>query len=150
MQNHEKEFEINNLNETLEEIASQLALAQSDSRTIRETLTETQRDMWEEVSSVPTSVSDLDELVQAKTYLDEIKNQQVQLRFTRQQINKLTSMQYAPYFGRIDFCEDGGNTERIYIGIGTVANDDLSRFYVYDWRAPVSGIFYDFENGRAH
>ena len=60
----------------------------------------------------------------------------------------LDKMRLAPYFGRVDFCyDDDGETERIYVGIKTLT--DGKTFFVYDWRAPVSALFYLGELGRA-
>lgn len=56
-----------------------------------------------------------------------------------------------PYFGRIDFKEekDGSQTTPVYIGIHTFY-DSISRTnLIYDWRAPVSSMFYDHELGEA-
>lgn len=50
------------------------------------------------------------------------------------------------YFARIDF-NDGEETLPIYVGIATLK--DGGSFYVYDWRAPISGMFYDFTLGDA-
>ncbi|MCC3375478.1 RNA polymerase recycling motor HelD [Cohnella sp. REN36] len=54
-----------------------------------------------------------------------------------------------PYFARIDFAEAGtdGPAERIYIGRGSLVGEDGETFYIYDWRAPVSSLFYDQEPG---
>ena len=59
------------------------------------------------------------------------------------------SMQAAPYFGRIDFIEQGYNdTEIIYIGRGTL-EDVSGNFLVYDWRAPICTMYYRFSPGQA-
>lgn len=50
-----------------------------------------------------------------------------------------------PYFGRIDFNDDEKNT--IYIGINSV--NEKYNYYVYDWRAPVSSLFYNYGIGNA-
>lgn len=58
-----------------------------------------------------------------------------------------------PYFGRIDFLEDEevGKTlpEKIYVGLASLKDAASGEFLVYDWRAPVAGMFYDFGRGRA-
>lgn len=56
----------------------------------------------------------------------------------------------SPYFARIDFKEDGEEAESFYIGISTVENEDDFDILVFDWRSPVSTMYYDFEVGRAH
>lgn len=59
-------------------------------------------------------------------------------------------MLYAPYFGRVDFRYDGEDTPEIYyIGIANLAKDKAADPYVCDWRAPVSGLFYDYDQGPA-
>lgn len=59
-------------------------------------------------------------------------------------------MLYSPYFGRVDFCYEGEDTpEQYYIGIGNLAKGRADNPYVFDWRAPVSGLFYDYDQGKA-
>jgi DNA helicase-2/ATP-dependent DNA helicase PcrA len=61
---------------------------------------------------------------------------------------KLLKLGKSPYFARIDFALDGEtNATAIYIGIYSFA-DERSNL-VYDWRAPISSMFYDFELGEA-
>ncbi|MBM6861995.1 hypothetical protein H9X78_16360, partial [Clostridium saudiense] len=55
----------------------------------------------------------------------------------------------SPYFARLDFKEDGEESESFYIGLSTVENEDDFEFIVFDWRSPVSNMFYDFEVGPA-
>lgn len=56
-----------------------------------------------------------------------------------------------PYFGRIDFLENEvcGHPLPIYIGIHTFYDPNAKATLIYDWRAPVSGMFYDHELGEA-
>lgn len=61
---------------------------------------------------------------------------------------KLEKLKESPYFARIDFVSDGEEeAETFYIGrFGfTYDNEKL----IFDWRAPISGMFYDFSLGRA-
>lgn len=56
----------------------------------------------------------------------------------------------APYFGRVDFCyEDETEAESYYIGVGNLARERAGHPIVFDWRAPVSGLFYDYDKGPA-
>jgi len=56
-----------------------------------------------------------------------------------------------PYFGRIDFKEKdkGGEVTPVYIGTHTFYDQKEKINRIYDWRAPISGMFYDFELGEA-
>lgn len=56
----------------------------------------------------------------------------------------------APFFGRIDFQYEGEEEpESFYIGIGTFAERNGALPLIYDWRSPVSSLFYDYEKGPA-
>ena len=64
--------------------------------------------------------------------------------------HRFEKMLDSPFFGRVDFIYDGEDeAESFYIGIGNFAERTGSVPLVYDWRAPVSGLFYDFDQGPA-
>ncbi len=59
-------------------------------------------------------------------------------------------MMNSPYFGRVDFCYEGEDEPEVYyIGIGNLAKEKAALPIVYDWRAPVSSLFYDYDQGPA-
>ena len=63
---------------------------------------------------------------------------------------KFRKMQDSPYFGRVDFLYDGETVpESHYIGIANFSEREGMMPLVFDWRAPVSGLFYDYEKGPA-
>lgn len=73
---------------------------------------------------------------------------------THQKKIKLSRMADNPYFGRIDFLEKSSpamttHPEQIYIGIGTLIKANSGQILIYDWRAPVCSMFYDYELGEA-
>ena len=54
-----------------------------------------------------------------------------------------------PYFGRLDFQEDGQlEPNPIYIGKVGVSDEDTMKPIVIDWRAPVASMFYSFTGGE--
>lgn len=63
-------------------------------------------------------------------------------------INNYKQMLNNTYFARIDFLDnESKEVWPIYIGIASLTkNND---FYVYDWRAPISSMFYNYEVGDA-
>jgi len=68
----------------------------------------------------------------------------------RAQAQKLEKLRKSPYFGRFDFCRSGHDAAGAhYIGIHDFRDEDTQEPWVYDWRAPVSSLFYDFETGPA-
>jgi DNA helicase II / ATP-dependent DNA helicase PcrA len=62
---------------------------------------------------------------------------------------KLMKLGASPYFGRIDFINTAQERTAIYIGIYTFTDEQQGVNLIYDWRAPVSSMFYDFELGEA-
>lgn len=80
-------------------------------------------------------------------YYTDLAQQDEDLTETEKQKAKLLRQKNSPYFARIDFKPDGEQTSPIYIGLGTIANNE--NISVYDWRAPISSMYYDFGIGRA-
>ena len=65
----------------------------------------------------------------------------------RQRLEKMID---SPFFGRVDFCYEGEEEpEQFYIGIGNFSEKTGHVPLIYDWRAPVSGLFYDYDKGAA-
>lgn len=68
----------------------------------------------------------------------------------RQKLHRLKKMVGTPFFGSVEFVYDGDeDPEDFYIGIGNFAETAGGRPLIYDWRAPVSGLFYDYDKGEA-
>ena len=69
--------------------------------------------------------------------------------FISKQKTKIESLINTPYFARIDFrYDDEDEIEKIYIGRNAFI-DNFGDMLIYDWRAPVSSMYYDFELGNA-
>ncbi|WP_089334031.1 HelD family protein [Hymenobacter mucosus] len=62
---------------------------------------------------------------------------------------KLIKLGQSPYFGRIDFVTQNQVTTPVYIGVHSFSDEQQRRNVIYDWRAPISSMFYDFELGEA-
>ena len=64
------------------------------------------------------------------------------------QLDTVERLEKRPYFARVDFKENGEDKpETIYIGLGSFADKD-DHFLIYDWRAPISSIYYDGKLGK--
>ncbi|MBA1394310.1 ATP-dependent DNA helicase, partial [Lactobacillus sp. XV13L] len=67
---------------------------------------------------------------------------------SQQQLGILEKLEKNPYFARIDFRElPSGKPETIYIGLASFT-DQQNHFLIYDWRAPISSIYYDGKLGK--
>ncbi|NLY90592.1 MAG: AAA family ATPase [Firmicutes bacterium] len=113
---------------------------------LKEEVRKDRKTMWEEGHHV------VDSFASAVNFAQQLNN----LRYTelaainnQRTIRKLEKMLDSPYFARIDFHEQGTPAaEAIYIGISSLP-DPEGKPLIYDWRAPVSSMFYDYELGPA-
>lgn len=68
----------------------------------------------------------------------------------RNMLQRLKKMAGSPFFGSVEFQYEGEDeSETFYIGIANFAERTGSLPLIYDWRAPVSGLFYDYDKGEA-
>ncbi|HML49588.1 MAG TPA: helicase, partial [Clostridia bacterium] len=61
----------------------------------------------------------------------------------------LARMLDSPYFARIDFRAEGGETRPVYIGRATLMDKATLTIHVYDWRVPIASVFYRYGVGPA-
>lgn len=67
-----------------------------------------------------------------------------------QQLEKLQKQLINPYFTRVNFLFEGEvEADAIYIGRFSFFNEK-NQLLIYDWRAPIASLFYDFDFGSAY
>ena len=81
---------------------------------------------------------------QQQQLLDERQNA---WQHAAKQLSTVQKLEQRPYFARVDFKENKEKPETIYIGLGSFA-DKNNHFLIYDWRAPISSIYYDGKIGK--
>jgi DNA helicase-2/ATP-dependent DNA helicase PcrA len=149
MEEYSKDFieEEKYLNHTISQIEEQLEAEERQLTKRKRGLAASRREMWEESGNFPTDFSGIAEIsqyraeaiVQTETYLGNL---------TR--VDRYRRMLEKPYFGRFDLLEEGEkDSEKIYLGLGTLMDSQNYRVLVYDWRAPVCSVFYRHELGPA-
>lgn len=135
------------LRQTLEFLHSELHRQTELLKDRKTSLRASGKEMWEE--SVHFT-EDFEKLTEVSQHLSEVSNQAVSYRNTMKQVDRYKRMLDSPYFGRFDFKEeDCGEEDKIYIGMHNAMDPKTQRILVYDWRAPVSSIFYQYELGSA-
>ena len=80
-----------------------------------------------------------------KTILSNNDKEIEDLEMKAKYYKKLYKIQNSPYFGKITFEDDEGNKD-IYIGLTYLTKDEDN--VIYDWRSPISSVFYDYEHGK--
>ncbi|MBM7663073.1 DNA helicase-2/ATP-dependent DNA helicase PcrA [Bacillus mesophilus] len=136
--------EQNRVNNVVSEVQKKMDSMQKHLTSIKTDIVEIRKSFWEDVR---VNVDEPHELIETFTTI----KQQAEFLSERErshghgygQITKLERLRQSPYFGRIDVkFEEEEETNTIYLGIASFLDEDDS-FLIYDWRAPISSLYYD-------
>lgn len=127
-----------------EVITSRISVLEREVGSVRGDVVEMRKDFWDEVT---VNFSEADDVGETSTSL----RQQSQVLSEREKshqhasaaLGKMRKLKQSPYFGRIDFAEEGDAAQAIYLGIASLLEDGDEQFLIYDWRAPISNLYYD-------
>ncbi len=116
-----------------------------------EQVTDIRKHFWEEVTVNMSTHGDFEETFYSISQQAAVLSERERgYRRLTQQWKNLNRLLPSPYFGRIDFEEDGLNvSEQVYIGVSSFIDEDGLNFLVYDWRAPIASLYYDQSPGPA-
>ena len=132
--------ELEHLNHTLKIIDTALTKAREDVLRLDQEYKEAKRYMADYRNEM-----DSHEKLQNERILNQTDRTGV---FAVEVCEKMEKLKESPYFARIDFVSDGEEeAETFYIGRFGFTHDNEK--LIFDWRAPISGMFYDYDIGRA-
>ncbi len=99
---------------------------------------------WQDVRFKTNTYSGLFETAMSVRQQQQMLAQrESEMHSTQEQGKTLDRLAKRPYFARIDVQDAGSDeVESIYIGLASFA-DRPDNYLVYDWRAPISSIYYD-------
>ncbi|MBC2728997.1 3'-5' exonuclease [Desulfosporosinus sp.] len=141
-ENYQEEIEY--LKKTLAFIDEEVEKEEKNLEEKKSDLIAAKKDMYD---NTVHSSSDFESLIDINLHLMQVNNH-VSSYDTRR-IKNLKKMINSPYFGRFDIIEKGFNEkEKIYIGLYNLMDRNTGQVYVYDWRAPISSVFYRYELGE--
>ncbi|EJV85547.1 HelD family protein [Bacillus mycoides] len=99
--------------------------------------------------TLSTMDDQLEQLEKIPVYYGEDFKEQILESMRESNRQSLRIGVHEPYFGRLDFQEDGKeDVMPIYIGKVGVSDKDTMKPIVIDWRAPVASMFYSFTGGE--
>ncbi|RKQ30779.1 RNA polymerase recycling motor HelD [Oceanobacillus halophilus] len=118
---------------------------------LKESIVDLRKDFWDDVTVNLDEPDDVIEtqasLKQQAEFLAERERSHGKMDQERKTLERLKS---SPYFGRIDFQETSEDeVDKIYIGVSSLMDKDQENFLIYDWRAPISSMYYDYGPGPA-
>ena len=144
--NENQQEELRYLEKTLSVIKNELQKEKEELNSKLRRVITSGREMWEESAHAS---EDFDKIQEMTHYLFEANTQSRDYTSTERHIERYNRMIKSPYFGRFDFEEKGfSDVEKIYVGMYNLMDPKTEEIYVYDWRAPISSIFYRSELGK--
>ncbi|MEK3934367.1 RNA polymerase recycling motor HelD [Sporosarcina sp. FSL W7-1349] len=139
------------VNSVMETITEQIQRLEDETSRRRKEVVKIRKHFWDEVKvNLDTFDDYLETIIGLRQEAQALSVNQSTHRHASKRLASLRRMQEMPYFGRIDFTEKETPTaERIYIGISTLMDPSGADILIYDWRAPISSIYYDYPPGPA-
>ncbi len=118
---------------------------------LKEGIIELRRDFWKDVT---INLDHPDDVIETFTSIKQqaelLAEQERNHGQSYKKVEQLLRLNQSPYFGRIDFQEEGEQAaEQIYIGIASLMDQKDEDFLIFDWRAPISSLYYDHSPGAA-
>ncbi|NOU77563.1 helicase [Paenibacillus sp. LMG 31459] len=139
------------LEQVKEKLKSGIANLEPEVGRLKEQATDIRKRFWEEVTVNTSTQEDFEESFFTITQQDAVLSERERSHARKlQQWKNMKRLLPSPYFGRIDFHEDGQIPEElVYIGVSSFVDTDGLSFVVYDWRTPIASLYYDYPPGKA-
>lgn len=149
--NSEFQQEQKRVDSVIETINEQISRLEKEASQRRNEVIHIRKHFWDEIKVNTDTFDDyLETIIGLRQEAQALSVSQSTHRHAAKRLSVLRRMEEAPYFGRISFLEEGTSTqEQIYIGISTLTDTSGDNFLIYDWRAPVSSVYYDYQPGPA-
>lgn len=141
---HTEQEEIKKLNNVKEKIAAEIDIMNSELIGKQDEIVDMKKYFWE-------NCNEFDEFgYEHFTNRQMIQNEidmAADKMHKRQTYEKLLK---SPYFACVDFKYEGDDEDdSYYIGLGSFTPRNSFMPLVFDWRAPIAGLFYDYDKGPA-
>jgi DNA helicase II / ATP-dependent DNA helicase PcrA len=151
-QNPDWKMEQDRVDEVVREIEKKIVKLEKNTGLVNKDVLEIRKTFWQDVT---VNLEEPDDMIETaasiKQQAELLSERERTHRQMDRQLRILDRLKYSPYFGRIDFWEKGERkVEQVYLGIASLMDENDEHFLIYDWRAPISSVYYDFSPGPAH
>ncbi|TBL67631.1 RNA polymerase recycling motor HelD [Paenibacillus thalictri] len=139
------------MDNVIEQITERIGHMEKVTEERKSAVTDIRQNFWSDITVNVDEIDDIMETISAvKQQTFVLKTEERGLHHAEETLDRLKRMKDAPYFARIDFREDGvEQSEPLYIGIASFMKEPSEQYLIYDWRAPISNLFYDYAPGPA-
>lgn len=133
----------------------ELAFFDNISEEISDTLKQIEKDVEQEqkqIKKLKEYINDQYGAMDVKELRANVEDANAMVTLASADMKRLRNLRFlkqSPYFAKIKFIPDGEEAGRdIYIGTGGFWSEKDKKAKIYDWRAPVSALYYDYELGK--
>lgn len=135
----------------METISEQLSKLEKETLQRKNEVVNIRKHFWDEIKVNMDTFDDyLETIIGLRQETQALSVSQSTHKHASKRLSTLRRMQKVPYFGRIDFLEEGMSVkEQVYIGISSLMDKSGDDFLIYDWRSPISSVYYDCMPGPA-
>ncbi|WP_078547611.1 RNA polymerase recycling motor HelD [Litchfieldia alkalitelluris] len=150
--NKDLAIEQNRVNQVMELIDKKKDRLERNTGGLKKDIIGIRTDFWEDVTVNFDEPDDIGEtFTSIKQQTELLSERERSHKQFYQQMKNLERLKHSPYFGRVDFLEEGeSQVDQIYLGITSLMDEAEENFVIYDWRAPISSLYYDYAPGPAH
>lgn len=139
------------VDDVMETIAEQISKLEEETSLRKNEVVNIRKNFGDEIKVNMDSFDDfLETVISLRQETQALSVSQSTHKHASKRLSTLRRMQKIPYFGRIDFIEEGmPHQEKVYIGISSLMDKSGEDFLIYDWRSTISSVYYDYEPGPA-
>jgi len=128
---------------TINKVRNHINALVASAENVKQEAEEIRKNFWEDVTVNFDEPDDVIEtMTSIKQQMELLSERERSYGHVEENVKTLQKLASSPYFARVDFREEGEPLEQIYIGIASFL-DEKDEYLVYDWRAPISSIYYD-------
>ncbi|MFZ7946592.1 MULTISPECIES: RNA polymerase recycling motor HelD [Bacillaceae] len=151
LQNKDWHIEQERVSSVVEEIDQKVKNLEQNTGKVRSDVLEIRKTFWEDVT---VNLDEPDDMIETAASIKQQAEMLSERERTHKQLDQhlktLARLKDSPYFGRIDFFEKGEKApDQVYLGITSLMDKHDETFLIYDWRAPISSLYYDYSPGLA-
>lgn len=135
----------------VEQVGRRMKALELQTSDTRSEMVDIRRNFWDDVTvNFEDSAEMAETFASLKQQAEILSERERTHRHAVSQLKTLRKLKSSPYFGRIDFAETGQATpDQVYLGIASLRDYDDKEYLIYDWRAPIASLYYDYPPGSA-
>lgn len=146
--NNDWNSEQRRVTEITKDIRKRLDSISDETGDIKTEIIDIKANFWDDVTvNFEDAAETAETFASMKQQAELLSERERSYRLLVNEVRTLRKLEVSPYFGRIDIKEEDAETEAIYLGVGSLLDESGENYLVYDWRAPISSVYYDFGPG---